>query len=153
VAQAPPGARRTPSAELLQSRRERREAMRAEWWSHAREVLFTGIELNAKQSRQVEALIEALLQNHSREREIAAELRAAGSEMDPQRRATLREEQSQLMQQRKSRGDLFEAMRSSLTEAQRPVFDMNRARLVAERQAREKAPPEDPVSGPRSPSS
>jgi LTXXQ motif family protein len=156
VAQAPASARKAPSAaEKRKQQREQSKERRKEWWGHAREVLFSGIELSDRQSRQVDALIEELLWNRSRAREIAAELGALRPQSDDnhERIAALREEQRTIRQERTSRQDLFEKMRSLLSEAQRPTFDMNRARLVAEHQARVKAAHKEPVSDPQSPSS
>jgi hypothetical protein len=68
-------------------------------------VLFDGIELGAEQSRGVDAIIEAQLKVGRRSEELC-----------------------------KGPDECMEEMRALLSEEQRPIFDMNRARLAAEDQ-------------------
>ncbi len=102
---------------------------------HARDVLFTELELSEEQARRVDAMIEAQFHRRARSREIAAELRTAQSRADEERSAALRAEQREIRaQHHNSPQGLIEEMRTVLTDEQRPTFDMNRARLVAESQ-------------------
>jgi hypothetical protein len=129
-------AARQESASLESSSNPRalRHRRQAEWWSYTREVLFADLDLSAEQTHEVEALIEAQLSSRARYQVRDIELRAARQERDTERSAALRAELRELDAQLKERHELIEAMRALLTEEQRPTFDMNRARLVAEGQ-------------------
>jgi len=99
-----------PTAPDAEQRREQRELTRkrkAEWWTHAQEVLFSDIQLSAEQSRGVDEIIEA---------------RLAG------------QESVALSPQLNSPHETIEDMRALLSKEQHPTFDMNRAHLVAEGQ-------------------
>lgn len=109
-----------------------------QWWTHAREVLLEGVTLSDEQSRQVDEIVGAQVAARRRARDLQDELRRARRRKDVERTATLR------AQLRANRGDMkdpatrIEEIREILDEPQRPTFDMNRARLVAEsQQARE----------------
>jgi hypothetical protein len=91
-------------------RREQRELTlerREEWWAHAREVLFSDIQLSAEQSRGVDEIIEARLAEQ--------ESVAPNAQLDGPH-------------------ETMEDMRALLSNEQHPTFDMNRAHLVAEDQ-------------------
>ena len=102
--------------------------------AHARAVLFDGIELSAEQSREVDAIIEAELKRGRRIEELHAELDVARRQGDTKRIRAIRAERESLLKQRKGPNETMKEMRALLTEDQRPTFDMNRARLVAESQ-------------------
>ncbi len=130
----------TPTAGKAEQRRERRELRSqrgGERLAHARVVLFDGIELSAEQSRGVDAIVEAELKNGRRTEELRPELEAARRQGDTERVRAIREERKSLLAQRKGPDRTMEEMRALLTEAQRPTFDMNRARLAAESQQAE----------------
>jgi hypothetical protein len=106
------------------------------WWAHAREVLLSDLQLSAEQSRGVDAIFETQMAALARQREMGAELQAARQRGDRERSASLR---SQMRAARKNPHDVFDETRALLSEEQRPIFDMNRARLVAEGQQAERA--------------
>ncbi|MCH7576704.1 MAG: hypothetical protein IH822_02745 [Chloroflexi bacterium] len=125
----------TPTAGRAEQRRERRElrSQRGEKrLAHARVVLFDGIELSAEQSRGVDAIIEAQLEYGRRSVELRTELGTAQQQGDTERIRAIRAESRPLRKQRKSPDECIEEMRALLSEEQRPIFDMNRARLAAE---------------------
>ena len=125
----------TPTAQRVEQRREQRE-LRSQRWekrlAHARAVLFDGIELSAEQSRGVDAIIEAQLEYGRRSGELRAELGTAQQQGDTERIRAIRAESRPLRKQRKGPDESMEEMRALLSEEQRPIFDMNRARLAAE---------------------
>jgi len=140
-------AKPTPSAaERRRDRREQKSRRGKEQMARARVVLLDGIELSAEQSRGLEAIIEAELERGRRIEELRAALDDARRQGDRKRINTIRAERSALLKQRKGPNESMEEMRALLTEEQRPTFDMNRARLVAERQQTQK---KRPKSGPR----
>jgi hypothetical protein len=96
-----------PDAERRRKQREPTRKWREEWWSHAHEVLFGGIQLSAEQSRGVDEIIEARL---AQQGSIA------------------------IKAQLNSPHETIEDMRALLSKEQHPTFDMNRAHLVAEGQ-------------------
>ena len=111
---------------------------REQWWPHAREVLLTDLALSEDQRVQVDAIIEAQLVARKRAEEIQAELVDARRQDDARRSAALRTELRANRAQLKDPYLRIEQIRRLLPEQQRPTFDMNRARLVAEQQEREK---------------
>jgi hypothetical protein len=119
-----------PDSGPQQDRSQRREA----WWAHAREVLFSDIELSAEQSRGVDAILETQLETRKRAGEVRAELAAIDPQADPKRNAALLAESRELRAQRKGPHACIEEMRELLSEDQLSTFDMNRARLAAEGQ-------------------
>ncbi len=125
----------TPTAQRAEQRREQRE-LRSQRWekrlAHVRAVLFDGIELSAEQSRGVDAIIEAQLEYGRRSGELRAELGTAEQQGDTERIRAIRAESRPLRKQRKGPDECMEEMRALLSEEQRPIFDMNRARLAAE---------------------
>jgi len=127
----------TPTARRAEQRRERRELRSQrgeERLAHARVVLFDGIELSAEQSRGVDAIIEAELKHGRRIEELRAELEAAQRQGDTELIRAIRAERGSLRADRKGPNKSMEEMRALLSEEQRPIFDMNRARLAAEDQ-------------------
>ncbi len=113
-----------------------------EWWSHAREVLFSGIELSAEQTRQIDAIIADELAWGAELQQRDAELNEAREARDRSRlraaRRALRESRAQV----RETYEVYEELRAQLTREQWPAFDMNRARLVAESQASADQPAE-----------
>ena len=125
----------TPTAQRAEQRREQRELRpqrREKRLAHARAVLFDGIELSAEQSRGVDAIIEAQLEYGRRSVELRAELGTAQQQGDTEHIRAIRAESRPLRKQRKGPDECMEEMRALLSEEQRPIFDMNRARLAAE---------------------
>jgi hypothetical protein len=112
---------------------------REEWWTHAREVLFSDLELSAEQSRGVDAILERQLATREREQEWEAELAAARRLGDVERVGSIRAAMRASRGEREDPHDVIEEMRALLSEEQRPLFDVNRARLVAESQRAWKA--------------
>jgi len=113
------------------ARRDLQGQKRKAWWIHAREVLFTGLVLDAEQARGVDAMVEIQLRHRARFQELDAQFAAALRRADTERTAALDAELRATSAQLKEHYELFEEMRALLTEAQRPIFDTNRARLVA----------------------
>jgi hypothetical protein len=107
-------------------------------WAHARAVLFDGIELSAEQSRGMDAIFEAGMGVGRRAGEPRAEHDTAQQQGDMERSHADLEESRPLRSQRKSPDERMEEMRALLSEEQRPNFDMNRARLRAEKQQPQK---------------
>ncbi len=64
--------------------------------------------------------------------ELRAELGTAKLQGDTERARVLRKETVPLRRERKGPDESMEEMRAFLSEEQRPIFDMNRARLAAE---------------------
>ena len=139
-----------PTAGRAEQRRERREirAKRGEeWLAHARVVLFDGIELSAEQSRGVGALFEAELTYGRRTLELRDELEAARRRGDMERIRAINAERAALRERRKGPNKTMEELRVLLTEEQRPVFDLNRARLAAESQQAQRGRRRGPRAG------
>ncbi len=122
-----PGAERREQRELEYQRREK-------WWTDARAVLFSDIQLSAEQSRGVNEIIESQLDERRRYGELRAELNATQQQADKKRSAAIRAESRAFRARLKGPHDCIEEMRALLSEEQRPTFDTNRARLVAEGQ-------------------
>jgi hypothetical protein len=97
-------------------------------------VLLADLELSEYQAGQVDALIERQIAVRGRARELEAEIRDARQRGDTQRSAALQAEIRSNRAQIKNPYARIEEMRARLAEEQRPTFDMNRARLVAEGQ-------------------
>jgi hypothetical protein len=146
----PQGEARTPER---RRNMEQHQQSRREWWAHARDVLFTDIDLGADQSEEIEEIIEAHLENRTRGREVTAELRRLGPSADAAQKERLRDELREVQAQRMSQPQVLGELREQLTDAQRPTFDMNRARLVAEGQSPAPVLREEPATVRRSPSS
>jgi hypothetical protein len=128
-----------PAAAGRRARRDLQGQKRKAWWIHAREVLFTDLELDAEQARGVDAIVESQLRHRARFQELDAEFAAALRRADTERTAALDAELRAINAQLKEHHELFEEMRALLTEEQRPTFDTNRARLVAGSRAARKA--------------
>jgi hypothetical protein len=127
----------TSAAQKAERRRERRELrsqLGKERLAHAREVLFDGIELSAEQSRGVDAIIEAELKFGQHSGELSAELAAAREQGDRERIRAIGAESRDAREGLRGPHERMEEMRALLSEEQRPIFDMNRARLAAEGQ-------------------
>ncbi len=131
----------TPNAAGARARRDRSQlaGRQEEWWVHAREVLLRDLELSPEQARGVDAIIESRLRARTRAEELRGELEAARQRGDTQRVAALRPELRASRAKLESPHAPIEKMRALLSEEQRPTFDMNRARLVAEGQQSQKA--------------
>jgi hypothetical protein len=124
-----------PAFQSSATLRARRHQRQKEWWIHAREALFSDIELDAEQAHGVEAIIEAQLRNRARFQELDAEFKAARRRADAERSAAIRAELRAVNAQLRQQHELFEEMRALLTPEQRPIFDTNRARFAAESRA------------------
>jgi hypothetical protein len=139
-----PGSSSRPSQRRQQGELE-------EWWIHAREVLFADLELSAEQTRGVDALLEGQRAARRRAEELQAELEAARERGDKERVASLRKELRANRSQLRNPYARIEQIRALLSPEQRPTFDMNRARLVAEgqqsRKARQAQPAKRPAAG------
>ena len=131
----------TPTAPGVEKLREQRvpgHQRREEWWTHARAVLFSDIQLRAEQVRGVDAIIATQLDGRRRSEELRAELSATQQQADRERSAALRAENREIRAQLKGRHECIEELRALLSEEQRPTFDRNRARLAAEGQQPQK---------------
>jgi hypothetical protein len=116
----------TPDGSAFQPQRRRN------WWNRARELLFADIELSAEQTLAVDEIVEAQLNTRALLRRADAEVSAARKARDSERGDAAREEFRALKKQLKEVHEIHESMRAVLAEEQRPTFDMNRARHVAE---------------------
>jgi hypothetical protein len=105
------------------------------WWNHAIEVLFTDIEISAEQARGVDAIIDEQLDTRVQLQQSDVQIRAARKSRDPERIEAARSAFVTIRAQLKEPHEIYQALRALLSEAQRPQFDMNRARLIAESQA------------------
>jgi hypothetical protein len=131
----------TPTAPGVEELREQRvpgHQRREEWWTHARAVLFSDIQLRAEQARGVDAIIATQLDGRRRSEELRAELSATQQQADRERSAAIRAENREIRAQLKGRHECIEELRALLSEEQRPTFDRNRARLAAEGQQPQK---------------
>jgi hypothetical protein len=126
---------RLPGKEEPVASRASRLQTKRDWWNHAREVLFSGIEISAEQTQGVDAIVDEQLDKRARLLEGDTEYYRASKSNDPERidaaRTALRATRAQL----KEPYEIYDALRTLLSEEQLPTFDMNRARLVAEGQA------------------
>ena len=138
-AQVRDATQKPPPATGRRARRALQDQRRVEWWVHARDVLFTGLDLDAEQARGVDAIVETQLRHRARFSELDAQFAAALRRADKERTAELDAQLRATSAQLKEHHELFEEMRALLTQEQRPIFDTNRARLVAEGQAARKA--------------
>ncbi len=129
----------SPAGQGLVEKRDERQRRLLAWWEYTREVLFADLELSPEQLREVDALIEAQLSARMRLEEVDTELRMARRQGDQERSRALLAQRRALDARLAERHELMEAMRALLTDEQRPVFDMNRARLVAEGQKARKS--------------
>jgi hypothetical protein len=118
----------------IREQRESQYQRREKWWTNARAVLFSGIELSAEQLRGVDEVIEAQLEVGRRSEELRAELGTAQQQADKERSTAIRAESRALRARRQGPHECIEEMRALLSEEQHPAFDMNRARLAAEGQ-------------------
>jgi hypothetical protein len=123
-----------PEAPEPRKARQSRNLPPDEWWAHAREVLFEDLEFSEEQTRQIDAIIERQIDARERAVKFQSELQAAQLQGDKERSAVLQGKLSANRAQIKRPWDRVEAIRALLREEQRPSFDMNRARLVAEGQ-------------------
>jgi hypothetical protein len=120
----------TPISQRVGRQSQRRENR----WAHALAVLFDGIELSAEQSRGVDAIMQAQLEYGRRSGELRTERGIAKQQGDRERIRAIQKESRALRAGCKSPDECMEQMRVLLSEEQRPIFDMNRARLAAESQ-------------------
>ena len=82
----------------------------------------------------MDAIIEVQLNSRALLQQLDADLSAARKTQDSKRLNAAREELRALKEQLKTPHEIYEEMRAVLAEEQRPAFDMNRARHVAEAQ-------------------
>jgi hypothetical protein len=141
-----------PNEEESIDRSENRLRRRRNWWNDVREELFTGIDLTADQARGIDAIIDRQLDGRAQLQQRDAEIPAAHKSRNPERIKAARAAFAATRVQIKEPHEIFEEMRTLLSEEQRPTFDMNRARRIASGQTRQKKPatqsekpePEDP---------
>jgi len=141
-------AARTPQAQAPRESppldgREYRFKRKLDWWTHALEVLFDGIELSEEQRGAIDAILEAQLNTRLRLQELDAALSAARRQQDSERidaaKADFRAARAELREPY----EIYEEMRAVLEEEQRPAFDMNRARHVAQMQGSLRTDPDE----------
>jgi hypothetical protein len=130
-----------PSQDSPLDGQEFRLQKKRDWWNHAREVLFSDIELSAEQAHAVDAIIEAQLNTRARLQQLDAKLSTARKTRDSKGTGAAREEFRVLKKQLEEPHEIYEEMRAVLAEEQRPAFDMNRARHVAAMQGSGRARP------------
>ncbi len=106
-----------------------------DWWNHAREVLLADIEISAEQARGVDAILGDQLDKRTQHQQRDVELRAARRSGAPERIDAALTAVFAIRAQIKEPHEIYEEIRALLSEEQRPQFDMNRARHVAESQA------------------
>jgi len=123
-----------PAAPEPRKARQTKNLPPDEWWSHAREVLLEGLELGEEQTRQIDAIIQSQIDARARALEFQSELQVARQQGDKERAASLRAKLSANRAQIKRPDQRIDEIRALLREEQRPSFDMNRARLLAEAQ-------------------
>lgn len=123
-----------PAARRLLEIRDERQRRLLAWWDYTREALLASIELSPEQARHVDALIEVQLETRTQLEDLDTEIRIALEKGDRELSRKLREQRRDLATHVKERHELMEEVRAVLTVDQHPVFDMNRARLVAEGQ-------------------
>jgi hypothetical protein len=133
--------RENPSLDGPEFRLQRKR----DWWSHAREVLFSDIALSAEQAHVVDEIIEAQLNTRALLQQLDAEVSAARKVHDSKRIEAARGEFRAVKDQLKKPHEIYEEMRIVVAEEQFPTFDMNRARLVAESQGSGRARPDEPA--------
>jgi hypothetical protein len=128
-----------PAARKLPGASESENVSPEEWWVHAREMLVEDLELSDEKARQVDAVIERQLAALRRSRELRSEIQIAREQKDKKRASSLDTMLRANREEIKRPQERIEEMRAIVGEEQRPGFDMNRARLVAEgQQARKK---------------
>jgi len=137
VQQQPP--REDPPLDGKEFRLQRKR----DWWDHAREMLFTDIELSEEQTREVDAIIENQLKARTTLQRLDAKFTAARKTQDAARIKAAREEFRTFKDQFKQPHEIYEEMRAVLPEEQRPAFDMNRARHIAEMQGSGRSRPDE----------
>ncbi|MBW2494642.1 MAG: hypothetical protein JRE43_07810, partial [Deltaproteobacteria bacterium] len=113
---------------------EYRFQRKVDWWTHALEVLFDGIDLSEEQKSEVDEILEAQLGARLRMQEFDLALSNARRRHDTEAVDAAREEFRKARAQIKEPHEIYEEMRALLDESQHPAFDMNRARHVAEMQ-------------------
>jgi hypothetical protein len=114
-----------------------------DWWTHALAVLFNGVDLSEEQRQGVDEILEAQLSTRIRMQELDATLSAARRARNTERIDSAKEEFRVLKAQIKEPHEIYEEMRALLDEEQRPAFDMNRARHVAEIQGSGRSRPNE----------
>jgi hypothetical protein len=116
---------------------------------HARAVLLADLELSEEQLQRVDALIDEQMRARADFLVGDAKFKALKRRGTREQLEPIHAELREIKKRVREPHELFEDMRALLREEQRPTFDMNRARLVAEGQD----PPKGiPVSSRRSPS-
>lgn len=131
---------RLPSKPDANEGRKQRLQNKENWWNHAREVLFTNIEISAEQARGIDAILGEQLDKRAQHQQRDVELRSARKSGDPERSGAAYTAVLAIRAQIKEPHEIYEEIRALLSEEQYPQFDMNRARHVAESQAPAKQP-------------
>ena len=114
--------------------REYRFKRKLDWWTHALAVLFDGIALSEEQRSAIDAILEAQLNTRLRLQELDAALSAARRQQDSERIVAAKADFRAARAELREPHEIYEEMRAVLEEEQRPAFDMNRARHVAQMQ-------------------
>jgi len=127
-----------PAAPRPGEARESANLSPQEWWVHAREMLVEDLDLSEEQTRQIDAVIERQLGALQRSPELREEIRIAREQADKKRASSLQSMHRANREEIKRPQERIEEIRAILREDQRPGFDMNRARLVAEGQQQQK---------------
>ena len=136
----PPAATPTPHAPERQRKTEQekradwgyRLEKKREWWDYARAVLFADIELSDEQQRAVDAIIDEQLATRERLQQSDTEVQTARAAGDAERAEAARANSVAIRAQLKDLHEIYEELRALLRDEQRPAFDMNRARHIAE---------------------
>jgi hypothetical protein len=113
-----------------------------DWWNQTQKLLFIDIELSAEQAHALDEIIEVQLNRRALLQQFDANLKAARETQDSKRINAAHAEFRALQQQLAKPHEIYEEMRAVLAEEQRPAFDMNRARHVAETQRSKRIRPE-----------
>jgi len=107
------------------------------WWARLRRELFEGIELSAQQSREIDAAIEAQLEQRRRYAALVAELEAASRAGDADAARVLRAEVARQRRDLRPRHRIA-SLRTILNPEQQERFDTNR-KAVRERARQQRA--------------
>ena len=113
----------------------RAKRQRDQWWQKARRTLFSGIKLTPDQSAEITQMIRDQKQNRTNFSKLDVQLAVARSENDIAKARELRGKTKAARESLQSVHVVLDSIRGVLTPEQRPTFDVNRAKLVAEGQA------------------
>lgn len=108
---------------------------REKWWQTAQTTLFQGVDLTPDQDKQVTAIIKAQMKSRTEYSKYDIQLAAARAANDLIRARELRKSVQDARKQVRSLHEVLDSIRLVLTEKQQAVFDVNRAKLIAEGQS------------------